>query len=91
MKKEKISEMIENKITDHQLSKLKSFEEQFKKGTEIIGSLTIQYEFQKENVMSQIKQVDTDFNKFKSDLKDQYGDIDIDTSTGEFTVLENKE
>jgi hypothetical protein len=91
MKKEKISEMIENKVTDHQLSKLKAFEEQFKKGTEIIGSLTIQYELQKENVMSQIKQVESDFNLFKSDLKEQYGDINIDTSTGEFTVSENKE
>lgn len=86
--KKKIADMVENRVTDHQLSKLRTFEESFAKGRDMVGGLTLQYEFQKSSLLSQIAELDKDFSKFKSDLKDQYGDIDIDLSTGIYTPKE---
>jgi hypothetical protein len=91
MKDKKISDMVENRITEHQLSKIKSFEESFARGREMVGGLTLQYEFQKTDLLSQIASLDKDYSKFKEDLKEQYGDIDIDTSTGIYTVKESEE
>lgn len=92
MKSEKtIAEMVENRITEHQLTKLRGFEDSFAKGRDMVGGLTLQYEFQKSSLLSQIAELDKDFSKFKSDLKDQYGDIDIDLSTGVYTPKEVKE
>lgn len=91
MKDKKISDMVENRITEHQLSKIQSFEQSFQKGREMVGGLTLQYEFQKGSLLSQIAELEKDYGKFKQDLKEQYGDIDIDTSTGIFTVKESEE
>jgi hypothetical protein len=90
MKDKKISDMIENRITDHQLSKIQSFEESFRKGSEMIGNLTLKYEFQKDSLLSQISDLNKDYNNFKKDLKEQYGDVDIDISTGVYIVKETE-
>ncbi len=91
MKDKKISDMVENRITEHQLSKIQSFEESFRRGREMVGGLTLQYEFQKTDLLSQIANLDKDYSKFKEDLKEQYGDIDVDTSTGIYTVKQSEE
>lgn len=91
MKSEKkIADMVENRVTEHQLSKLRSFEQSFAKGREIVGGLTLQYEFEKSSLLSQISELNKDFAKFKSDLKEQYGDIDIDLNTGVYTQKEEE-
>jgi hypothetical protein len=81
----------ENRITEHQLSKIRTFEESFRKGSEMIGNLTLQYEFQKSSLLSQITDLDKDYTKFKEDLKEQYGEVEIDTSTGIYTVKETED
>jgi hypothetical protein len=92
MKQEKkISDMVENRITEHQLTKIRFFEDSFAKGREMIGGLTVQYEFQKSSILSQFAELEKDYSKLKSDLKEQYGDIDIDLGTGIYTVKEEKE
>ena len=91
MKDKKISDMIENRITEHQLGKLRNFEESFAKGRDMVGGLTLQYEFNKSSLLSQISELNNDFAKFKSDLKDQYGEIDIDLATGVYTPKAVKE
>jgi hypothetical protein len=73
---------VETKITQHQLSKLKTFEEQLSKGREIIGGMTIQFELQKKSVLDEISKISEDYGKFKDDLKEQYGEVDVDISTG---------
>jgi hypothetical protein len=89
MKVEKNTSLeVENRITEHQLGKLRNFEESFAKGRDMIGGMTLQYEFQKSSLLAQIAEIDKDFQKLKSDLKDQYGDIDIDLTTGIYTVKE---
>jgi hypothetical protein len=89
MKVEKNTSLeVENRITEHQLGKLRNFEESFAKGRDMIGGMTLQYEFQKSSLLAQIADLDKDFQKLKSDLKDQYGDIDIDLTTGIYTVKE---
>jgi hypothetical protein len=57
----------------------------------MVGGLTLQYEFQKGGLLSQIAELEKDYGKFKDDLKEQYGDVDIDTSTGIYTVKETEE
>lgn len=92
MKQEKkISDMVENRITEHQLTKIRSFEDSFAKGREMIGGLTVQYEFQKSSILAQFAELEKDYSKLKSDLKEQYGDIDIDLGTGIYTVKEEKQ
>jgi hypothetical protein len=91
MKDKKVIDMVEKRITEHQLSKIQSFEDSFRRGREMVGGLTLQYEFQKGSLLSQIAELEKDYNKFKEDLKEQYGDIDIDTSTGIYTVKETEE
>lgn len=86
--KKKIADMVENRVTDHQLSKLRTFEESFAKGRDVVGGLTLQYEFNKSSLLSQMAELNKDFSKFKSDLKEQYGEIDIDLATGVYTPKE---
>ena len=83
--------MSEKKITANQLKKLNEFEESLARGNGIVGSITIQYEFQKANLLSQIKDLNEQYTKFKMDLKEEYGDIDIDISTGEYSEKETND
>ena len=83
--------MSEKKITANQLKKLNEFEESLARGSNIVGSITIQYEFQKANLLSQIKDLNEQYTKFKMDLKEEYGDIDIDISTGEYSERETND
>lgn len=83
--------MSEKKITADQLKKLNEFEESLARGSNIVGSITIQYEFQKANLLSQVKDLNEQYTKFKMDLKEEYGDIDIDISTGEYSERETND
>lgn len=83
--------MSEKKITADQLKKLNEFEESLTRGSNIVGSITIQYEFQKANLLSQVKDLNEQYTKFKMDLKEEYGDIDIDISTGEYSERETND
>ena len=83
--------MSEKKITENQLKKLNEFEESLARGNNIVGSITIQYEFQKANLLSQVKDLNEQYTKFKMDLKEEYGDIDIDISTGEYSEKETND
>lgn len=83
--------MSEKKITENQLKKLNEFEESLARGSNIVGSITIQYEFQKANLLSQVKDLNEQYTKFKMDLKEEYGDIDIDISTGEYSERETND
>jgi hypothetical protein len=70
MKQEKkISDMVENRITEHQLTKIRSFEDSFAKGREMIGGLTLQYEFQKSSILAQFAELEKDYSKLKSDRR----------------------
>ncbi|WP_296636068.1 MULTISPECIES: hypothetical protein [Flavobacteriaceae] len=89
-KERKIIDMVENRITEHQLSKIQGFEENLEKGKNFFGGLSLQYEFQKSSLLSQIAKIDEEYSKFRADLKDQYGEIDIDVSTGVYTHKETK-
>lgn len=89
MKSEKkIIDMVENRITEHQLSKLKQFDQLLTEGRNIIGDMTIRFEFEKSQVLSKISEINKDLSAFKNDLKEQYGEIDIDLSSGVYTKKE---
>ena len=74
----------ENKITEDQLELIKKQQNKLGEFLKSIGVL----EVQKSNLKTQVKDVSEEIEKTKKELEEEYGPINIDLLTGEYTVLE---
>jgi len=77
----------ENKVTEDQLELIKK---QQNKLSELLKSIGVM-EVQKSNLKSQVKEVSDEIEKTKKELEEEYGPINIDLTSGEYTVIEKKE
>ncbi|WP_417942172.1 hypothetical protein [Flavobacterium sp. RS13.1] len=55
-----------------------------------LGELSIQFEFQKADILSQIAVQQQNFNELEKAIKDEYGDIRINIKTGEIVRPEQQ-
>lgn len=77
-------------INAEQLKKLQNFNTFMDKAKLSLGELSIQYEFQKADILSQIAVQQQNFNELEKAIKEEYGDIRINIETGEIVKQEGK-
>ncbi|SHL94636.1 hypothetical protein [Flavobacterium chilense] len=70
-------------INAEQLKKLQDFNLFMDKARLSLGELSIQYEFQKADILSQIAVQQQNFNELEKVIKEEYGDIRVNIETGE--------
>ncbi len=75
------------KITDDQLKKITDQQKQLSRLLNNIGVL----EIQKHNIASEVKILSNDIEQTKKELEEEYGSVNIDLKTGEFTPIEKNE
>ncbi|WP_281225933.1 hypothetical protein [Flavobacterium aquiphilum] len=75
-------------INAEQLKKLQDFNVFMDKARLSLGELSIQYEFQKADILSQIAVQQQNFNELEKVIKDEYGDIRVNIETGEIVKQE---
>tara|TARA_Y100000401_G_C8237775_1_gene181446 strand:+ start:299 stop:538 length:240 start_codon:yes stop_codon:yes gene_type:complete len=75
------------KITDDQLKKITDQQQQLSRLLNNIGVL----EIQKHNIASEVKILSNDIEQTKKELEEEYGSVNIDLKTGEFTPIEKNE
>jgi len=71
------------KISAEQLQKLQNFNSFMDKARVSLGELSIQYEFQKAEILTQISVQQQNFNELEKAIKDEHGDIRVNIETGE--------
>ena len=75
------------KITEDQLEKVKDLNSKLNETVTRIGLL----ESNKHALLHEIAGVNKDLEEFKKDLEEEYGAINIDMSTGEYTIIEKED
>ena len=75
------------KITDDQLKKITDQQQQLSRLLNNIGVI----EIQKHNIASEVKILSNDIEQTKKELEEEYGSVNIDLKTGEFTSIEKNE
>ncbi|AWK04730.1 hypothetical protein HYN56_11045 [Flavobacterium crocinum] len=77
-------------INAEQLKKLQDFNAFMDKARLSLGELSIQYEFQKADILSQIAVQQQNFNELEKVIKEEYGDIRVNIETGEIVKQEQE-
>jgi|TARA_R110000787_G_scaffold182320_1_gene294277 predicted nuclease with TOPRIM domain len=75
------------KISEKQLKDIKKIQGDLNQVLNQIGYL----EVQKSGLKTQFAKINEDSEKFKKELEDEYGPINIDLATGEYTIVEPEE
>ena len=75
------------KITEDQLELVKKQQNKLGELLKSIGVL----EVQKSNLKTLVKEVSEEIEKTKKELEEEYGAINIDLTSGEYTVIEKEE
>lgn len=79
-------EKVEIKQIDvYQLKKLQNFDVFMKDASTTLGNLTINYEFQKSDILNQIHGQQQKLAELEKEIKEQYGNIRVNIETGEIT------
>jgi hypothetical protein len=81
---------MENKISESQLEKLQEFNQFMINASATLGNIQFQYELTKSQVVNEIAQKQEAFNEFKKELEEEFGNVEINITTGEITVPEIK-
>ena len=77
-------------ISAEQLTKLQDFKLFMDKARLSLGELSIQYEFQKADILSQIAVQQQNFNELEKAIKEEHGDIRVNIETGEIVKQEEQ-
>ncbi|WP_158728220.1 MULTISPECIES: hypothetical protein [unclassified Flavobacterium] len=75
-------------INPDQLKKLQDFNGFMDKARLSLGELSIQYEFQKADILSQIAVQQQNIGDLEKAIKEEYGDIRVNIETGEIVKQE---
>ena len=75
------------KITKEQLDKVVSQQSELSKVLNDIGAL----EANKHSLLHKIADVNKDIEQTKAELEKEYGSINIDLKTGEYTIIETED
>lgn len=90
MKTQEINKEQTKAISTEQLKKLQEFNVFMDKARLSIGELSIQYEFQKADILSQIAVQQQNFNELEKAIKEEHGDIRVNIETGEIVKQEQE-
>jgi hypothetical protein len=88
MKKMKTQET--KMINAEQLKKLQDFNAFMDKARLSVGELSIQYEFQKADILTQISIQQQKITELEKEIKEEHGDIRVNLETGEIIKQEQE-
>jgi secreted Zn-dependent insulinase-like peptidase len=77
---------MKNKISESQLEKLQEFNQFMINASASLGNIQFQYEFTKSQLVNEIAQKQESFNEFKKELEEEFGNVEINVTTGEIIV-----
>jgi hypothetical protein len=77
---------MKNKISESQLEKLQEFNQFMINASTTLGNIQFQYELTKSQVVSEISKNQETFNVFKKELEEEFGNVEINISTGEIIL-----
>jgi hypothetical protein len=75
-------------INAEQLKKLQDFNVFMDKARVSLGELSIQYEFQKADILSQVAVQQQNMSELEKAIKEEHGDIRVNIETGEIVKQE---
>lgn len=79
------------KVTETQLKKLQDFNQFMINASSILGDLQLQYESKKVQVINEIVDNQKQFDEFKQELENEYGNVEVNIQTGEIIKKEQEE
>nr|WP_315223708.1 hypothetical protein [uncultured Flavobacterium sp.] len=85
-----INKEASKKISLEQLKNLQDFNAFMDKARVSLGELSIQYEFQKADILRQIAVQQQNFNELEKVIKEEHGDIRVNIETGEIVKQEKQ-
>ncbi|MBP4136956.1 hypothetical protein [Flavobacterium geliluteum] len=85
-----INKEASKKISLEQLKNLQDFNAFMDKARVSLGELSIQYEFQKADILSQIAVQQQNFNELEKVIKEEHGNIRVNIETGEIVKQEKQ-
>ncbi len=71
------------KISAEQLKKLQDFNAFMDKARMSLGELSIQYEFKKSDILTQIAVQQQNVTELEKEIKEEFGDVRVHIETGE--------
>jgi hypothetical protein len=77
-------------INSEQLKKLQDFNAFMDKARLSLGELSIQYEFQKSDILTQIAVQQQNMSELEKEIKEEHGDIRVNIETGEIVKQEEQ-
>jgi hypothetical protein len=77
-------------ICADQLKMLQEFNAFIDKARMAMGELSIQYEFQKADILTQISAQQQKIAELEKEIKEEHGDIQVNIETGEIVKQENQ-
>lgn len=81
----------ENKISEEHSETLKTFTNFFTNAKLALGEVTLRFESDKENIISQTKAKDLEFVEFQKELQEAYGKVNINIETGAYLPIAETE
>ncbi|MCV9928118.1 hypothetical protein OIU83_10665 [Flavobacterium sp. LS1R49] len=90
MKAVKINKEKVNTINSEQLKRLQDFGTFIDKARMSLGELSIQYEFQKADILNHISDQQQKITELEKEIKEEYGDIQVNIETGEIVKREEE-
>jgi len=75
------------KLNKQELEELNSLRSSSSNLVFSLGNLEVQYDSQRNNILSQVHKVNNELNRVKSEIEAKYGSVTIDTSTGKLTPI----
>lgn len=78
------------RISAEQLEKLRNFNAFMEKARVALGDLSMQYEFQKADILSQTAIQQQAMAELEKEIKDEFGDVRINIETGEIVMAETQ-
>lgn len=79
------------KVTETQLKKLQDFNQFMINASSILGDLQLQYESKKAQVINEIVDNQKQFDEFKQELENEYGNVEVNIQTGEIIIKKEQE
>jgi uncharacterized protein YgiM (DUF1202 family) len=82
---------MKNKISENQLEKLKEFNQFMINASATLGDLQLQYESKKAQIINDIGDNQKKFNELKGELEKEFGNVEINLTTGDIIVPEEND
>ena len=76
-------------VSAEQLQKLQEFNKFTTEAKNVLGDITVQYEFQKNNILRQLLDQQVNVEQLEKEITEEFGNVSVNLTTGEVTLQED--